>query len=98
VAGAVASLLACLGLAACTLPAAGPESSLRERQVAACAVVTAEHLGRPGADLPAAWRAATPAGTALVEVPDPARPHVCEVDAGARVLRLDHPGREPPGA
>jgi hypothetical protein len=98
VAGAAAGLFACLGLAACTPPAEGPEGSLRERQVAACAAVTAEHLGRPGTDLTAAWLGTTPAGTALVELPDPARPHVCEVDAAARVLRLDHLGREPPDA
>lgn len=60
----------------------------------ACAAATAAHVGAPVAAVATAWRETGPDGLAVFEARDGDRLHLCSVDAGGRVLRLDHPRGE----
>ena len=78
-------------LAACVAEGPAPEAELRARQEAACAVVIAEHVRRPVAEVSTRWLSSA-AGVATVEARDGARIHHCQVDGAARVLGYTHPG------
>lgn len=70
----------------------GPDpAALRAGQERACSIVVAEHVGMPVEAVTPAWDHATAAGTAVVRVDVPGRPHTCEVDGALRVLALEHP-------
>ena len=80
--------LVLLALAACAAEA--PPDDLRARQTAACTTAIAAHIGRPESEVRARWLSET-GGIAQVETLDSHRRHLCQVDAGARVLSYSHP-------
>lgn len=85
--------LLALALAGCATPPP-PASSDRSGQEAACAAAVAAHVGRPVAEVSAAWTELTAEGTAVVTVTDDARVHTCEVGDDLAVRRILHPGAE----
>lgn len=72
-------------------PEAPGASDLQQRQERACAAATADHLGRGLEAVSPSWRGPNAAGNAEVEVRDGERLHVCEIDASAQPIRLEHP-------
>lgn len=69
-------------------PASPPD--LRARQETACTLAIAQHIRQPPAVVTSRWLS-DQGGVARVEAVDGGRRHICDVDAGGRVLGYSHP-------
>lgn len=70
-----------------TIPSA---PDLRARQETACTLAIAQHIRQPPAAVTSRWLS-DQGGVARVEAVDGGRRHICDVDAGGRVLGYSHP-------
>jgi hypothetical protein len=76
-------------LAACA-PAPDPGIATRDALAGACAGAVAAHVGKPVEAVETTFRETGRDGVTVFAVRDGDRVHDCRIDAGGRVLRLDH--------
>ena len=81
------ALLAGCTETAVTIPSA---PDLRARQETACTLAIADHIRQPAVAVTSRWLSEQ-GGVARVEAIDGGRRHLCDVDAGSRVLGYSHP-------